>query len=326
MWFGTDNGLARFDGRRIQRMTFGDQDETRILALKTSPTGDLWIGTSSGAFVFTNDRFQSIGNTQEAGINTITFGSSVFLGTDTGFVLRVNVDLAERLFPEPIRKSDGTAVVVTGVAEVNGRLLAGTAGRGMFVVKDGIANPLPLASSPSDVNSIATGVRGVLWLGADAPKGVSGIYSAEADAAKAVRILAPTARVLALEANESGIWAGTERYGLFQIVGGKVEKAFTFENTSGGLRSDNIFTLFTDREGVLWIGTNRGASRFDRQGTVQQTVSDIPNSNFIRELFHYGEGHVLYAGSNRGLFKSNEEGWERVPALGDRSVYCISAA
>ena len=39
MWFGTDNGLAQFDGRRIQTFTLGNADSNRILVLKTSPTG-----------------------------------------------------------------------------------------------------------------------------------------------------------------------------------------------------------------------------------------------------------------------------------------------
>src|SRR6478735_1869224 len=43
MWFGTDNGLARFDGRRVQNFMLGEGDS--VNALKTSPSGELWIGT-----------------------------------------------------------------------------------------------------------------------------------------------------------------------------------------------------------------------------------------------------------------------------------------
>src|SRR5688572_33436236 len=44
MWFGTDNGLARFDGRRTQTIPIGDADVDRILALEISPAGEMWIG------------------------------------------------------------------------------------------------------------------------------------------------------------------------------------------------------------------------------------------------------------------------------------------
>ena len=58
---------------------------------------------------------------------------------------------------------------------------------------------------------------------------------------------------------------------------GKSTESFTFENTSGGLRSDTVFSIFTDREGVVWIGTNRGVSRYDPQGPFQEIVSESPN-------------------------------------------------
>src|SRR5689334_6388965 len=50
MWFGTDNGLARFDGRRVQNFTLGEGDSNRILVMKTDPEGRMWIGTQKGAF------------------------------------------------------------------------------------------------------------------------------------------------------------------------------------------------------------------------------------------------------------------------------------
>ncbi len=298
MWFGTDNGLARFDGRRTQTIPIGDADVDRILALEISPTGELWIGTSSGAFVRYEDRILPVGNTQDAGIITITFGTSVFLGSDNGYVLRVERATeqlnAERLAAEQIKSADDSPLPVTDLIETNGRLLAATSGRGVLVLKGGTFEALAIAPSPAGVNSIAKGRYGELWLGADAVKGVSGVYSFDPNGGRAVRISAPTAKVETLEPNDDGLWVGTERYGLFQIVDGKLNKTFTFANTSGGLRSDTIFTLFTDREGVLWIGTNRGASRFDRQGSFQETVSDIPNSNFIRSLQRLPDG-LLYS-------------------------------
>src|SRR5947208_6398686 len=56
MWFGTDNGLARFDGRRIQNFSVAESDKNGVLALQAAPTGELWIGTENGAFVYVNGR------------------------------------------------------------------------------------------------------------------------------------------------------------------------------------------------------------------------------------------------------------------------------
>jgi ligand-binding sensor domain-containing protein len=94
MWFGTDNGLARFDGRRIQTFTFGDANKNRISALKTAPGGELWIGTAGGAFVYSGNRIQPIEGTDGTGINAIFFDGELYFGTDTGSVLMARANEA----------------------------------------------------------------------------------------------------------------------------------------------------------------------------------------------------------------------------------------
>lgn len=327
MWFGTDNGLARFDGRQIQNFSFGEADANRILVLKTGPTGQLWIGTQKGAFVYYESRFQPIEGTEGAGVTAILLDGENFLATDNGFVLRVTANnsgglTAENTFPNPVLTAEGDPLTITSLIKKDGKLLAGTTGRGVLTVQDGSVSELQTTPRPVFVNSLATNANGKLWFGTDASKGISGIYSVE-NGSRAARIPAPTANVLALEANESGLWAGTERYGLFHLTESKLTKSYTFENTSGGLRSNTIFALFTDREGVVWIGTNRGVSRFDPTGPIQQNVSDSPNSNFIRALFTARKGWSL-AGSNRGLFLSEGATWKPVPRFEGKVIYAIA--
>ena len=62
MWFGTDNGLARFDGRRVQNFTLGDGDSNRILAMKTDPHGRIWIGTQKARLFLAKSGRDHIGD------------------------------------------------------------------------------------------------------------------------------------------------------------------------------------------------------------------------------------------------------------------------
>lgn len=331
MWFGTDNGLARFDGRRVQKFIPGGSGSERLLALQTSENGDLWIGTQSGAFVFSDNGFIPVGESDNFGITSILLDKEIYLGTDAGFVLRVTKDesgafAATPVFAEALKAVDGSDLSIRALILHDRKVLAATAGRGAFEIKDGTAFELPGSPRPIFVNSLAETKGNALWFGTSAAKGISGIFLSGPDS-RVTRIPAPTADVFALEANESGLWAGTERYGLFHFADAKLKKTYTFENTSGGLRSNTIFTIFTDREGVLWIGTNRGVSRFDQQGSFQQTVSDIPNSNFVRTL--WWNGRALYAGSNRGLFEygwDDDESWNKVPGLEERVIYDIGVS
>jgi signal transduction histidine kinase/ligand-binding sensor domain-containing protein len=336
MWFGTDNGLARFDGRRVQNLSPGGPETNNVLALATSANGELWIGTRAGAFVYASGKFQPVGGTTEHGVTRILIdedtapGRDVFLGTDSGLVLRAVRDEAGilpavPLFVEPIRTSDGAVVGITGLTRRAGTLTFSTSGRGLFEIGATAEESDIRAISPV-INTIARKWDDRIWLGTGATKGASGVFAADGSGPP-VRIKAPTADVYALEINNSGVWAGTERYGLFHFIDDKLKKNYTFENTSGGLRSNTVFTLFTDREGVIWIGTNRGVSRFDTEGALQESVSDIPNSNFVRTIFPPGDSQTQYAGTNRGLFRKDigKEGWNRVEAFRDRVVHTMNS-
>lgn len=327
MWFGTDNGLARFDGRRVQNYSPGGSGTDRILSLHANESGGIWIGTQAGAFVYSDNGFHLVVGTKDLGINSILIGSEVFLGTDTGLILRVEGDSianysAVNIANTPISSSDGSSVAVTSLIEIDGTVFAATSGEGVFSIDDTQTIERSGKRTPLFVNSLARNENGKLWLGSDAAAGRSGLYQEVRDSDFA-RLAVPTSRVLALQNNDSGLWAGTERFGLFHFADSKVKKAYTFENTSGGLRSNTIFTLFTDREGVLWIGTNRGVSRFDRLGASQETISSIANSNFIRSLFRASDGSV-YAGSNRGLFKQIVDKWTAEPSQGNKPIFAIS--
>ena len=329
MWFGTDNGLVRFDGRRVQNIPLGDAEADRILVLKVSVSGRLWVGTRAGAFVDSDNGFELVQNTEKSAITAILFGTGPdegiqYLGAEGGDVFRVFYDTSRSytaLRTKSVPALEDGQTAVTSLIEQNGTLFAATSGRGVFSVKDGGLNAVHTPPSPGVINALAT-QDGLLWLGTDAMKGVSGIYRSTRGE-RFERVAAPTSKVLTLEANDGGVWAGSERFGLFHFTGTKLKKNYTFENTSGGLRSNTVYTLFTDREGVLWIGTNRGVSRFDRSGASQETVSDIPNSNFIRCLFRAPDG-TLYAGSNRGLFVKNGDKWNQLPAYGSQPIFAVS--
>ncbi len=327
MWFGTDNGLARFDGRRIQNYSPGGPETERILSIQASVSGGLWIGTQAGAYIYSDNGFYLVVGTKDVGITSIMIGSEVYLGTDTGMIMRVKGDSvanhsAENISSTPITSNDGSSAVVTGLIETDGNVFAATSGGGVINIGNSQTTGRPGIRTPLFVNSIAKKENGKLWLGSDAATGLSGLFQEGRDSAF-LRIAIPTSRVLALQNDDSGLWVGTERFGLFHVADSKVKKAYTFENTSGGLRSNTIFTLFTDREGVLWIGTNRGVSRFDRLGASQETISNIANSNFIRSLFRTSDGSV-YAGSNRGLFRKIGDKWSAEPSQGNKPIFAIS--
>ena len=323
MWFGTENGLARFDGRRIQKYSLGSSDADRILALSVDQAGMLWIGTEAGAFEYGEDGYRPVQGTEKTQVTALLVDNEVLLGSGDGTVLRVERGeslTVSKLLRDPITGVDGRPLAITALARSDSRLLASTSGRGVFAIENEIAVEFVTSPRPLFDNCISSDA-GKLRFGADSAVSQGGVYEISERATN--RSAAATGNVLTLDSIDGDLWAGTEKSGLFHFPAGGEVKNFTFANTSGGLRSDFIFTLFTDREGVLWIGTNRGVSRFDRLGPIQETVSESPNGNFIRTLFRAADG-TLYAGSNRGLFVKGDEMWRPVAGHERSTVFALA--
>src|SRR4051812_6050250 len=108
MWFATDSGLAKFDGRRVQSVSSENFSNKRVLSLKTNHNdGALWIGTEKGAFRFFNNSFLPIPQTADYSINTV----KTTVGNDNVFVLSAQKDAkAKETFITVVQTGDGFAV------------------------------------------------------------------------------------------------------------------------------------------------------------------------------------------------------------------------
>ncbi|HEY9231928.1 MAG TPA: two-component regulator propeller domain-containing protein, partial [Blastocatellia bacterium] len=71
MWFATDGGLAKYDGRRVQKVSDEALPAEHIRALKFDPDGLLWIGTDAGAAVLVNHQFKRVPKTESQAITAI---------------------------------------------------------------------------------------------------------------------------------------------------------------------------------------------------------------------------------------------------------------
>ena len=229
IWFGTDNGLARYDGRRVQKITAEGLPLGGVRAIKIDDDGALRIGTASGTVRLIDGEFK------------------------------------------PVADSDA---------------------RG------------PSPGARTTVDQSAAG------------------QSRETMRPPAV----PAREVTALTPDQNGnLWIVSDGHGAFLYRGSRQLEHFTFENTAGGLRSNHIYAVFVDREGVIWFGTDRGACRYDPNSLRIEAVSDRPESNFARALFQSRDGWI-WCGTNRGLFVRDKSAdrWVEVPELRGHTVHSIA--
>jgi signal transduction histidine kinase len=129
---------------------------------------------------------------------------------------------------------------------------------------------------------------------------------------------------MVLKAIGDEVWIGTDGRGVFRVSKEKTQR-LTFDGTAGGLRSDHVYAIFTDREGVIWFGTDRGVCRFDPHAPRVESVGEGGESNFVRALYQTSNGRTL-AGTNRGLFVYDEKTrtWNIVPGLGQNIIYAVA--
>ena len=336
MWFGTDGGLAKYDGRRTQTVTLEGLASKRVIALKLALDGVLWVGTDAGAGVLVNGQFRVINETAGNAITSIITPERgrAILASEQGsiFDCRTGADgsFSIKTIPEkPLESADFERpgpLNLTSLAMKDNVLYIGTRSRGVISIENDVVSEIRSNPRPFFVETIEMDARGHLWYGAKAKAEESGLYQA-GDALRPVRTGAGLGLVAALRAGaDDDMWVGTDGRGVFHYANSaRLLERFTFEGTAGGLRSDHVYAVFVDREEVVWFGTDRGVCRYDPHAPRIENVSTLPESNFVRTLFQTSSGRLL-AGTNRGLFIYDRAAslWSPVQNLSQTPVYAIA--
>jgi ligand-binding sensor domain-containing protein/signal transduction histidine kinase len=338
MWFGTDNGLARYDGRRTQSVQIGELAQARVLALKFDTDGVLWAGTDAGAARFVNGAWQLLEAARGKTISAIAFApherGHAWLATAQGTLFDCQTKQdgtldVRALPPEPLTSADAEkpgALQLTSLAfDETGALLIGSHSRGLLRVEHEQIKEVVSRPRAFFVEALATDADGKLWFGARARGTDSGLYQAN-DLLRPTKLGASVGTVTTIVRDGGdGLWIGTDGQGVWHYRGGRVVERFTFEGTGGGLRSDHVYSIYVDREGVIWFGTDRGVCRFDPSAPHNETISTETESNFVRALYRTQKGELL-CGTKRGLFVYDAQlkQWRALEQLARKTVYALA--
>lgn len=241
IWFGTNSGLSRFDGK-----TFSHIPSTRFLKFSFIPTtrflvfsiledksGKLWFGTSNGVYCYNGKDFTgfldnySLINSSGLSLNTV----NRMLEDKHG-----NIWFTTKM--EGVCRYDGKSIInytpddetyFWGLLEdKNGNIWVGGRNKGVWSY-DGKAFTNILQKGRFDsylAYSIIQDKKGNIWFGTEA--------------------MDPSKRV-----SEGGVW----------VYDGNTFKNFSKKD---GLTHNGVWSILEDKAGNMWIGTrNTGLCRYD---------------------------------------------------------------
>ncbi|HEX7957504.1 MAG TPA: two-component regulator propeller domain-containing protein, partial [Pyrinomonadaceae bacterium] len=339
MWFGTDAGLARYDGRRVLSVTSEGLSGPRVRALAVDASGALWVGADGGAFVRAPgaQEFRRVEETRGMSVLAVLARGAgrALAATADGLVFDCRLgeggapaaaQVGERL---TVAAGKAQPLPLTSLALLGETVVVGTRGRGLMTVEPG-GEAKEIVGRPRTfyVEALARDPGGALFMGAQTSASDSGLFKIDdGRLARPSKVAGTATGVVTALAPEPGgeLYAATDGRGVFRLSGGRVVERFTFAGTAGALRSDRVNAVYVDREGVVWFGTPRGVCRYDPRGVRVEKLSQETESNFVRSIHRASTGRLL-VGTNRGLFARDEAAgaWREVPEVAGRTVYAVA--
>ncbi|HEV2136247.1 MAG TPA: two-component regulator propeller domain-containing protein [Terracidiphilus sp.] len=276
LWIGTNGGLARLVGDKLQLFPPTDSlSALSVLALLEDREGDLWIGTEAeGLHILRNRRFFTFGAREGLSSDATTTVVEDRTGT-----LWVGTS-GSGLNAVPLRKGAAGADVFPSRAEIRN-----------YSVKNGLVSNVIL--------SLAAAPNGDLWVGT--PDGLNRIRSGRVDTFTSADGLPDDFIRSLLVDSDGSLWVGT-RHGLAHWIDRPgVQPQIKIYTQANGLGSDLVGAMTRDAQGDLWVATLAGLSRLHSGSIANFTTANGLSSNVVTALLPRRDGSLLIGTENRGL-------------------------
>lgn len=323
LWFATEAGLIRFDGRnfRLVKDESGAFTINSVLGLVPDNNGCLWVRLQDLTIVrYCNGGFSRPAADEELYTKIEAMGRGnrgellLWKAEDGAFGFHggrfEKLASAADLPPSP---------VISVARTRNGEMWMGTRDGGLFRDTGGksfsIRNGLP----DLKVNCLLPDGDGALWVGTD-----NGIV--HWDGAKVTAVGTPAGlrgfqALVMIRDRDGNIWAGTDSRGLLRINSGGVAV-----HSDGESASQAVTALFEDREGNVWIGHADGIERLRDSAFVTYSSEERLPAEGGSPVFVDSQGRMWFSPVTGGLWwvKNKQSRRVGIDGLNRDIVYSIA--
>ncbi len=343
MWFGTQDGLCRYDGTRFEEFRHDPDDPSSLASddisdLLVDSSGELWIGTWGGGL----DRFDphtegfhhvpiGLGDLGDDRIHDIVEdrNGDIWVGTFAGGLSRLDTanGTVVTFTHDPADPQSLPSDRVWAVEEDRyGQLWVGTdAGLARWKEDEGGFDTWQRGRDGGHglpcniVRALAVDRLGVLWVGTE-----TGLRALDRGADRLRRpdgagmeLLADLPVNTIVSDHTGDLWVGSYGAGLVHVdrASGSVQQHVNRVVEPWSLASNDVQGLFQDHSGVLWIATRGGGvDRLDLKPAKFQVVAFDPTHS--GEVGHQPV-HAVLRDSSKHLWVGTLGGLDRYdPARG----------
>ncbi|MEO6550211.1 MAG: two-component regulator propeller domain-containing protein, partial [Ferruginibacter sp.] len=317
MWFGTFDGLNRYDGYnfRIFRNKMNDSASlinSFINALTEDKKGRLWIGTRHGLSIYNNltDKFTHLSYRVNNSISIVSdviksIGTdklnNVFVGTENMGLLFYKNDAT---VAQPVALNiEGIPVTSFGVQIIKiapeNKVWVFVQNRGLCLLDYASMTLRLVNSTVRSVSSLEVDATN-LWIGTS--QGLYQYNTVSNECSKVQYGNSGTDRIASLNMDKDhNLWIGTLGNGvvIWSLLTGKTE-SLQAGDSRYSLSSADAYTIYDDKESRKWIGTQKGGINIiDPQKKKFQTIAHDPG---IAEGFKGNTVSAFYEAPDSSLW------------------------
>jgi len=306
LWFATWEGLVRYNGQDFRILTpqvIPALQDHGIRNVSVGKSGRLIVSTSRGGIsVLYKDLWQTYGEAQGLAQNE-TMASiedsagNIWVAHESKGISRIDKAGKVTLFG----KANGlpSEKMYSLYEDANKIIWAGT-DHGMVRIENnriqsfGVNEGLPIGA----VYAMLSAPEGGLYIGTH-----HGLYLGRNGKFKKIKDDFPDEAVISFTLDsEQNLWMGTVNKGILRYGRRGLESL----DAKAGLPNNRVSSLFNDREGNVWSGTNAGLVRFADTPFVTYDSYQGLSDNYVRALAQLPDGSMLF-GTARGLNRLKDE-------------------